>query len=149
MRLRVSTFLLATLLIAGSASAATVTGVVSDSTGGVLGGATVVLRGVATGEERVVETSADGRFSLETPTSGTYLVIVRRTGFSEAARTVTIESPDARVDLAVQLEVGVVSAQVSVTANRAERDTQQIPLHVDTITSRRWSRPTRRPPATR
>ena len=51
MRLSVSTILLSTLLWAGSAAAATVTGVVSDTTGGVLGGATVVLRGVATGEE--------------------------------------------------------------------------------------------------
>ena len=34
----------------------------------------------------------------------------------------------------VQLELGVFSAEVSVTAARAERETRQIPLHVDTIT---------------
>ncbi|MEQ1912614.1 MAG: TonB-dependent receptor plug domain-containing protein, partial [Vicinamibacterales bacterium] len=118
---------------AGSASAATVSGRVSDSTGGVLAGATVVLRGVATGEERSVDTSADGSFSLSTPTAGTYLVIVRRSGFSEAARTVSVESADAALAIDVQLEVGVISAQVSVTANRAEREARTIPLHVDSI----------------
>jgi hemoglobin/transferrin/lactoferrin receptor protein len=133
MRLSIWTTMLAIVLTTATASAATVTGVVSDSTGGVLAGATVVLRGVATGEERAVDTSADGRFSFEPPMPGTYLVIVRRTGFSEAARTVTIERAEDTVDLTIQLEVGVVSAQVSVTANRAERETRTIPLHVDSV----------------
>ncbi len=133
MRLSVSTILLATLLLAGPAAAATVTGVVSDTTGGVLGGATVVLRGVATGEERTVETASDGKFILSTDTPGTYLVIVRRSGFSDAARTVAIENSSDTITVAVELEVGVVSAQVSVTANRAERETRTIPLHVESI----------------
>lgn len=133
MRLSVSTILLATLLTASSAAAATVTGVVSDTTGGVLGGATVVLRGVATGEERTVETSVDGRFTLSTDAPGTYLVIARLSGFSDAARTVVVENASDAIDVAVELEVGVVSAQVSVTANRAERETRTIPLHVESI----------------
>ena len=133
MRLSVSTILLSTLLSAGSAAAATVTGVVSDTTGGVLNGATVVLRGVATGEERAVETAADGRFTLSADTPGTYLVIVRRSGFSDAARTVVVEHASDTIAVAVELEVGVVNAQVSVTANRAERETRTIPLHVGSI----------------
>ncbi|MGE3957743.1 MAG: TonB-dependent receptor [Vicinamibacterales bacterium] len=134
MRLRVSTLFLFATLLAGPAMAATVTGVVSDSTGGVLAGATVVLQGVATGQERSVETGADGRFTFETPTPGTYLVIVQRNGFSDAARTVEVAGENDTVEVALQLEVGVVSAQVSVTANRAERETRTIPLHVESVT---------------
>jgi outer membrane receptor protein involved in Fe transport len=93
-----------------------------------------VLRGVATGQESSVETDAEGRFRLEVPTPGTYLVIVTRSGFSEAARTVAIVRPDEELDVPVRLELGVLSAEVSVTAARAERETRQIPLHVDTIT---------------
>lgn len=133
MRLTLSTGILAFLLMAGSATAATVTGVVSDSTGGVISGATVVLRGFATGEERAVETDASGRFTVETATAGTYLVIVRSNGFSDAARTVDIADAADTVDVSVLMEVGVVSAQVSVTANRAERETRTIPLHVESI----------------
>ena len=133
MRVILPTCVLAVALAAGTAAAATVSGRVSDSTGGVISGATVVLRGVATGEERSVDTATDGRFSIETPTSGTYLVIVRRVGFSEAARTVSLESANAALTVDVELEVGVVSAQVSVTANRAEREARTIPLHVDSI----------------
>lgn len=133
MRLIAATCVLAVLMAAGPVAAATVSGVVSDSTGGVLGGATVVLRAVASGQEKTVETDASGRFSLDTSTPGTYLVIVRRAGFSDAARTIEIAGDADAVDVPVQLEVGVVSAQVSVTANRAERETRTIPLHVESL----------------
>jgi len=126
-------FLLA-VLTAAPAFAATVRGVVSDVTGAALPDSHVVLRGLATGQEVETDTGADGRFELETPTPGTYLVIVTRPGFSEAARTVVVESPDAAVDVAVQLELGGFNAQVSVTAVRSERETRRIPLHVETIT---------------
>jgi hemoglobin/transferrin/lactoferrin receptor protein len=122
------------LLTALPAFAATVSGVVSDATGAALSGSHVVLRGVATGQELEVDTGADGRFQLEVPGVGTYLVIVTRSGFSEVARTVVVESADQRIDVPIQLDLGSLSAQVSVTAARAERETRQIPLHVETIT---------------
>jgi outer membrane receptor protein involved in Fe transport len=125
--------LLVCTLAADAVSAASVSGVISDSTGGVLAGATVVLRGVATGDERSIDTSSDGHFRIETATPGTYLVIVRRAGFSEAARTVAVDSTESTVTVDIQLEIGTVSAQVSVTANRAERETRTIPLHVESI----------------
>jgi hemoglobin/transferrin/lactoferrin receptor protein len=122
------------LLVAVPADAATVSGRVSDVTGAVLIGRRVVLRGVATGRETVVETGTDGRFSFDVTTTGTYLVIVTRAGFAEAARTVVIAAADDRVDLPVALEIGAFSADVSITAARAERETRQIPLHVETMT---------------
>lgn len=122
------------LLPAAAARAATVSGMVTDTSGGVMAGARVVLKGVATGQETVVETGADGRFRMETGSPGAYLVIVTRSGFSEAARTVTVSSAADAIDLRVTLELGVLSAEVSVTAARADRETRQIPLHVDTIT---------------
>ena len=122
------------ICVATSADAATVAGAVSDVTGAVLTGTRVVLRGVATGRESSVETGSDGRFSFDVPAAGTYLVIVTRPGFSEAARTVAVESADAKIDLLIQLELGALNADVSVTAARAERETRQIPLHVETMT---------------
>ena len=117
-----------------SAAAATISGAVSDVTGAILTGTRVVLRAVASGRETAIDTGSDGRFSFDVPAAGTYLVIVTRTGFSEAARTVVIAAADERIDLPVQLELGTLSADVSVTAARAERETRQIPLHVETMT---------------
>jgi outer membrane receptor protein involved in Fe transport len=125
---------LAAVLTAAPVCAATVRGVVSDVTGAALPDSHVVLRGVATGQESAIDTGADGRFQLDAPAVGTYLVIVTRPGFSEAARTVIVEAPEATVDVAVQLDLGVFNAQVSVTAARSERETRQIPLHVETVT---------------
>jgi outer membrane receptor protein involved in Fe transport len=131
-----SLFIVCAVLIGGAtpADAATVAGVVSDVTGAVLTGTRVVLRGVATGRETSVETGSDGRFSFDVPAAGPYLVIVTRPGFSEAARTVAVESPDAKIDIPIQLDLGALNADVSVTAARAERETRQIPLHVETMT---------------
>ena len=125
---------LAAVLTARPAAAATLRGTVQDATGAVVAGARVVLRGVATGQESSVETGGDGRFQLDAPTPGTYLVVVTRSGFSEAARTVAVATSDEVLDLDVRLELGVLSTEVSVTAARAERETRQIPLHVQTLT---------------
>src|SRR4029450_10928888 len=97
------------LCLAASADAATIGGAVSDVTGALLTGTRVVLRGVATGRETSVETGSDGRFVLDVPAAGTYLVIVTRPGFSEAARTVVVESADARIDIPIQLELGALN----------------------------------------
>jgi outer membrane receptor protein involved in Fe transport len=121
------------LLAAAEAGAATISGVVSDATGSVVPGARVVLRGVATGQESAAETGDDGRFAFETSQLGAYLVIVTRSGFSEAAKTLTVASLSETLDASIQLELGGVATEVSVTAARAERENRQIPLHVDSI----------------
>jgi outer membrane receptor protein involved in Fe transport len=125
---------LAAVLAAVPVFAATVRGVVSDVTGAALPDTHIVVRGLATGQETETDTGADGRFEIDLPAAGTYLVIVTRPGFSEAARTIVIETADASIDVPVQLDLGVFNAAVSVTAARAERETRQIPLHVETVT---------------
>ena len=132
-RRSIASVLVGGLLLAVPAGAATVRGSVSDATGGFLPGAHVVLRGVATGQESSVETSNDGRFQFEVAPLGTYLIIITRDGFSGVARTLAIGDADATFDLPVQLQVGGLSAEVTVTATRAERETRQIPLHVESI----------------
>lgn len=133
MRTRVIGVFLALMFWAVAASAATVRGVVTDSTGAPLPDARVTVRSVASGREVVGQSGADGKFEIETASAGTYLVIVERAAFAEAARTITLESDSASVDLAMTLELGSFASAVSVTAARAEREIKQIPLHVDSI----------------
>lgn len=124
---------LVALCAALPASAATLRGTVSDATGAALVSARVMVRDIATGQETVVETDSQGRYAFDSPVAGTYLVIVTRSGFSVAARTVVLPASDTTLDLPFVLELGVLSAEVSVTASRAEREVRQIPLHVETI----------------
>ena len=124
----------AALLAAPPVFAATVRGTVSDTTGAALPSARVVLRDIATGQEIVSETDAQGGYRFDAPAAGSYLVIVTRHGFSQAARTVVVPELEATLDVPVVLELGGLSAEVSVTASRAEREVRRIPLHVETIT---------------
>ncbi len=125
--------LLALLLIPALSDAATIAGRVTDSTGSVLPGARVVLRGVATGQETETGTDAQGQYRVEPPATGVYLIVVSLSGFSEAARTVLVTDASQAIDLPVQLELGGVLTQVSVTAARAERESRTIPLHVESL----------------
>ena len=133
MRTLVLVVFLATLGVATPLSAATISGTVSDITGATLGAARVTLRSIATGEETVVDTDAQGRYRFDVPTAGSYLIIVTRSGFSQAARTVVLEQSGADLDVPISLELGVLNAEVSVTASRSEREVRQIPLHVETL----------------
>jgi outer membrane receptor protein involved in Fe transport len=122
------------LLAAAAAEAAVVSGLVTDSTGSTIPDARVTLRDIATGLERQVTTGADGRYRFDVDAAGTYLLVVARAGFSEAARTVRLETDDT-VDMPVTLDLGSFTADVTVTAARSERELRQVPLHVDTITA--------------
>ncbi len=133
MRTRVFAVLCALLLGVIPSFAASVKGRVTDATGAALSDARVVVRSVATGQETDAVTGADGTFEVTTPGAGTYLVIVERANFVEAARTVTLDDDAATIDLPVTLELGSFASAVSVTAVRAEREIKQIPLHVDSI----------------
>src|SRR5262245_46608901 len=120
MRSRIAVTCVLLCSLASAAAAATVSGLVSDPTGASVSGARVVFRGLATGQESSLETAADGRFTFDTPAAGTYLVIVTHAGFSEAARTVVVTAASERIDVPVQLEIRGLTAEVSVTAARAE-----------------------------
>jgi hemoglobin/transferrin/lactoferrin receptor protein len=125
--------LVSALALAVPVSAATISGVISDATGAALPLTRVTLRDIATGQETIVQTDADGRYRFDVNTTGSFLLIVTREGFAEAARTVVVDRAEAAVDLPFSLELGVMSTEVSVTASRSEREVRQIPLHVETM----------------
>ena len=133
MRSRIGVSVLAALLAAVPAFAATISGVISDPSGAGVPAARVVVRDMATGREVTVHSGADGRYQIDVPSSGTYLVIASKTGFSEAARTIVIDKAEDRLTLAIRLEVGTLHTEVNVTTARGERETLRVPLHVETM----------------
>ena len=78
MRTSCALFVITVLATATPALAATVRGTVSDTTGAALPSARVVLRDIATGQEIVTETDAQGGYKFDAPAVGSYLVIVTR-----------------------------------------------------------------------
>jgi len=81
------TFCLSILLILSSLFAfgfqgtGTLTGIVSDPTGAVVPGATVIMKNNASGDERQSVSNNDGFFSIAAVQPGDYTVTIKAQGF--------------------------------------------------------------------
>jgi hemoglobin/transferrin/lactoferrin receptor protein len=125
--------LLFLLLLAAPALAGDVQGRVSDSSGGVLPGATVRLLNIASGEQTLATTDGNGRYTFTSVKLGIYRVLASLTGFSEAARTLIVEAESESITVNFTLELGAVRSEVTVSADRGPRDTQIVPLRADSL----------------
>jgi hypothetical protein len=93
----------------------TITGVVKDSSGGVVAGASVVIRNAGTGVEHKLSTNTAGEYvSIPLP-PGDYTVGAQSPGFRETVAKVTL-TLNQRVVIDLSLEVGESQQQVNVTS---------------------------------
>ena len=119
-------------LMAALAADGTISGVVHDSTGGVVSGAAVVVR-AGSGAENRATTGPDGRFTIDAPETGQLTVIVRAGGFAEK----TSQVPAAQAgDLDLVLAPATLLETVTVTPTRNEQRLGDIPASVNIVTSR-------------
>lgn len=98
----------------------TISGTITDSNGGVLGGTTVTIVSTATGAERTVVTNEEGFYNVPQLQPGIYTVTVNRDGFKTSKiEAIEIAVGQTRtVDLI--LETGEVSAIVNVASSEVE-----------------------------
>jgi len=123
--MRTASLLVFLLVFALSASAQTgVSGVVKDSTGGVVAGAAVIARGPSGSEQQTV-TGPDGRFSFASVPSGAKIV-VRASGFAE-------KTQPAEASLEVEVAPASLFESVSVTPTRTEQRLADVPANVSVI----------------
>lgn len=100
---------------AGAQVSATLSGRVTDSTGGVVAAATVTANDLDTGVSRTVITSQVGQYEMVALPVGHYEVRATKQGYAERIRTgvVLVVGQDATADFVLQ--VGEVEEQVTVT----------------------------------
>jgi Carboxypeptidase regulatory-like domain len=112
------------IFAAGQELAATLTGTVTDPTGAVVEGATVVVHSQETGADvRSVSTTNTGSFNITNIPAGHYTVTVNTAGFATfVARDVTLYTAEKHT-LDVQLKAGSVSERVEVTAENTSIQT--------------------------
>ena len=105
------------ILATGQELAATLTGTVTDPSGAVVEGATIVVHNQDTGiDVRTATTSHTGSFNITNIPAGRYTVTVRQAGFQTyAANDVTLYTAEKHT-LDVQLKTGAASERVEVTA---------------------------------
>ena len=108
----------------GQELAATLTGTVSDSSGAVVGGATVVVHNNDTGSDiRSATTSATGSFNITNLPAGRYTVTVKNPGFQSFLANDVILNVAEKHTLDVQLKTGKISETVEVTAENVQIQT--------------------------
>jgi outer membrane cobalamin receptor len=111
-------------------AASTVSGIVHDSSGGVVTGAVVIAR-PASGVERQTVTGPDGRFTVDVPDTGDVTVVVRAGGFAEKSERVT--GADRTRDLDLVVAPANVLETVTVTPSRGEQRLSDVAASVDII----------------
>ena len=131
------TFLmLASVPAFGQGTRGSLTGVVADPNGAAISGASVTLKQSGTNEELKASTNAQGVFSFPSLQPGRYSVTVEANGFKKTELTeVVIEvAQPAKVD--VNLEIGAVTEQVTVTGTAQEVINTSSPTLSKTITAK-------------
>jgi hypothetical protein len=107
---------------------ASISGTVTDASGGAVAGATVTATNVDTGVAITQTTNAQGYYSFQTLPLGKYTIDVKQTGFKTAARTgIVLEVNDARVvDVALQVGQATETVEVSISALHVETANTQM-----------------------
>ncbi len=101
-----------------------ISGTVTDSGGGVLPGATVVIKNAGTNSTRETVTGADGAFLFPDLLAGKYDVTVTVSGFKTyEQKGIDLASTERLALRAISLEVGGVSETVTVQAESAQVQT--------------------------
>ena len=126
-------------------SAASISGVVKDSGGGVLPGATVTVKSVATGQTTQVVTNSDGVYQVPALSAGAYDVAASLTGFKTVEAKDIRVAPGQPVNIPLTLQIGNLTETVEVTSSAELINTQTATvastLNADQIT--RMPTPTR------
>jgi outer membrane receptor protein involved in Fe transport len=110
--------------------ASTVSGVVHDSSGGVVPGASVIVR-PASGPERQTLTGPDGRFTIDAPDTGDVTIVVRAGGFGEHVQRLI--GADRGRDLDIVVAPAALLETVTVTPARSEQRLGDIPASVSVL----------------
>ncbi|HUK33219.1 MAG TPA: TonB-dependent receptor [Vicinamibacterales bacterium] len=131
-------FVAAALLIAATASmfaqanTGTISGVVKDSSGGVLPGASVKISGDRAEGGLDIVTNPDGSFRTEPLQAGAYRITASLDGFETSERRIVLAADQtALADFA--LSPARFSQSVVVTARRVEEAAQDVPIPVSVV----------------
>ena len=126
MALRIWTLYLAgfAIPVAAQTNTATISGLVTDSQGAAIVGASVVATSVSTQNKYSAQSNESGFYSVRQLPVGSYTLAVEHPGFRKYNRAGLLLTTGQALELPVQLEVGAVTETVSVNAAASTLDTR-------------------------
>ena len=120
----------------GTGVTGSISGAVTDQTGAVVAGATVVVKNKANPGESTVTTSDNGTFTVGTLITGVYTVTITHSGFKQAVVTDVKVDVGTPTSLNIALEVGAQTETVTVVGAGAELIQTQSATVGTTLTGR-------------
>jgi hypothetical protein len=101
-----------------------ISGVVTDASGAVIAGATVVATNTQTGVKSTVTTDAKGFYNLATLAVGTYELEISKPGFKTYRQTGLVIDANSALRSDVTLRVGAIHETIEVSTEAAQVETQ-------------------------
>jgi hypothetical protein len=127
-RLRVAILTLGAILLSSIALWASInggiSGVVTDSSGAVVQGATVTATNTQTGVKTTLQTDSKGFYNFPALQIGTYTVDVQQTGFKTESHTDLVIDANSAVRSDFTLQVGAIVEKVTVNTEAARVETE-------------------------
>lgn len=106
----------------GANPTGTIVGTVADATGAVIAGSTVRLTHQATSASRTMTTDSAGNFNFPVLPVGNYTLKVEKAGFQTFTQTDIVLQVDQNLTVAVVLQLGAVTQEITVTGTTAGVD---------------------------
>jgi hypothetical protein len=122
-------------------------GTITDSSGGVIAGATITLTNIGTGIPVVRNSNGSGLYLFDLVEPGKYTLMVQSTGFSKFVQE-NIDMPtrgDETVDAALKLGSIRDTVTVGATAEAVQFNSSNLETTVDTVTTTRMPQYNRSP----
>ncbi len=101
--------------LAAQAVTGTIIGVITDSTGAVMPGASVTLTNTGTGLTRIVITDSNGEYTAPSLPTGKYTVKAELSGFKTVTTPDVALGVDQKFRVNMRLEIGAVEESITVT----------------------------------
>jgi hypothetical protein len=117
-------FVLFGLALAAASITGSISGVVTDTSGAVVSGASVVATDTLTGVKTTARTDSKGFYSLPTLAIGTYDLEITQAGFKTYRKTGLVIDANAALRADASLDVGAISEKVEVSTDSVHVETQ-------------------------
>src|SRR5208282_2062359 len=114
---------------------ASISGTVTDPSGGVVAGANVTATNVDTGVATTLTTNAQGFYSFQSLPLGNYTISVQQSGFKGYAQTGLVLNVNDALVIDVPLQVGATNEKVEVSSDALHVDTESTQMG-DVITGK-------------
>ena len=117
-------FVLLALALASASITGSISGVVTDKSGAVISGASVVATDTTTGVKTTQKTDAKGFYNLPTLAVGTYDLEITQVGFKTYRQTGLVIDANSALRVDASLAVGSINEKIEISTEAAQVETQ-------------------------